>query len=141
MKFTGHDEAEPIKLQAQAGLLALQKTSHWKETIDLIDYFTDSQGNSYIITEKPVYTLAEYIAHLQAKRDINARIIAVLTKMMAKIIRKLAAERIMHRNICIENIIVEKEKVNIGKNCPLKTKRKLKIAGFDLAMCFEKDKI
>ena len=53
LKFVGHDETEPTKLQAQAGLLALQKTSHWKETIDLVDYFTDSQGNSYIITEKP----------------------------------------------------------------------------------------
>ena len=61
--------------------------------------------------------------------------------MIAKVIRKLATKRIMHRNICMENIIVEKVKVDRGKNSPQKTKRKLRIAGFDLAMCFEKDKM
>ena len=121
MKFVGHDETEPTKLQAQAGLLALQKTSHWKETIDLVDHFMDSQGSSYIITEKPEYTLAEYIARVKAKRSISVRQIAILTKMIAKVIRKLVNERIMHRNICMENIIVWKKKDKKEKNTPQKT--------------------
>ena len=38
----------------------------------------------------------------------------------------------------MENIIVTKKKVNLGKNI-LQKKKMIQITGFDLAMCFEKD--
>ena len=108
MQFVGHDETLPTKQQAQSCLLALQKTSHMKETINLVDYFTDGSGNSYIVTEKPKKTLAEYIGRVIAKRGISILQIAVLTKKIAKAIKMVNDRHIMHRNICMENIIVEK---------------------------------
>ena len=60
--------------------------------------------------------------------------------MIAKIIRKLTNKHIMHRNICMENIIVEKAKKDKRKNIGKKTTAHIKITGFDLAMCFAKGK-
>ena len=70
MKFISHDEPIETKLQAKAELLALQKTSQWEKTIWLIDYFTDGEGNSYIITKMPKLTLSRHVADIQDNQGI-----------------------------------------------------------------------
>ena len=44
MKVIRNDAQDELKMQGQAELQALQRTSHWKETIELVDCFTDAQG-------------------------------------------------------------------------------------------------
>ena len=44
MKVIRNDTQVELKMQGQAELQALQRTSHWKETIELVDCFTDAQG-------------------------------------------------------------------------------------------------
>ena len=70
MKFIGHDAPIETKVQAKSELLALQKTSQWEKTINLIDYFTDEEGNSHIITKLPKLTLSRHIAEIQENQGI-----------------------------------------------------------------------
>ena len=62
--------------------------------------------------------------------------------MIAKILKKLAAKRIAHRNICMENILVKKchSKTRVNNATQEKQQKlRLQITGFDLAMCFTRD--
>ena len=70
MKFIRRDDPIETKQQAQTELLALQRTSKWEKTIDLIDYFTDGEGNSYIITKMPKLTLGRHIADIQDEQGV-----------------------------------------------------------------------
>lgn len=62
MKIIRHDDHITTKLQAEAEFQALQKTRDWNKTIDLLDYFTDAEGNSYMVTKVPNLTLSRHIA-------------------------------------------------------------------------------
>ena len=70
MKFIRRDDPIETKQQAEAELLALQKTSQWEKTIGLIDYFTDGEGNSHIITKMPKLTLSRHIGDIQETQAI-----------------------------------------------------------------------
>ena len=70
MKLISHSAPNETKLQAKAELLALQKTSKWAETIDLVDCFTDREGNSYIITKIPKQSLSRHIAEIKDNEEI-----------------------------------------------------------------------
>ena len=143
MKVIRNDEALEIKLQAQAELKALQKTSQWKETIDLVDCFTDQQNNTYFITMKPKITLNQYVKSL-GDNPLNIDAIALLIFKLCKALYKLHQKNIIHRDICQETISVK-----MTKTIPSKSKNKtrshqrakkaqkqavkLQIAGLDLA--------
>ena len=70
MKFISHDAPIETKLQANAELLALQKTIQWAKTIDLIDYFTDEEGNSYMITKIPKETMSKHVAGIRDNEGV-----------------------------------------------------------------------
>ena len=70
MKLISHGAPIETKLQAKAELQALQKTSQWVKTIDLVDSFTDGEGNSYIITKIPKPTLSRHIADIKDNEGV-----------------------------------------------------------------------
>ena len=73
----------------------------------MVDHFTDGDGNSYIITQKPKLNLAQFLAELKERQSgIGVKSVATWIQMIAKILKKLAIMRIAHRNICMENIFV-----------------------------------
>ena len=75
----------------------------------MVDHFTDGEGNSYIITQKPELNLTQFLAELKEHQSgIGVKSIATWIQMISKILIKLAAKRIAHRNICMENILVKK---------------------------------
>ena len=45
----------------------------------------------------------------------------------------------MHRNICMENIIIKKRYSQTRKKLSLSKEIKICLAGFDLSKCFERD--
>ena len=113
------------------------------ETIDLVDHFKDGEGNSYIITQKPKLNLAQFLAEKKEHQSgIGVKSVATWIQMIAKILKKLAAMRIAHRNICMENILVKNGHSRKNDNRASQEKQKklrFRIAGFDLAMCFDRD--
>lgn len=58
---------------------------------------------------------------------------------IAKAIRKLSECRIMHRNICMENILIKKRYSRANKRLSLSKEIKIQIAGFDLSKYLAKD--
>ena len=46
-------------------MLALQKTSHWEETIGLVDYLEDADKNSYFLMKFPKVLLSSYCAKIK----------------------------------------------------------------------------
>ena len=61
MKIISNDMPQKTKLQVERELLALQKTSQADWTIQLMDYFSDGNGNTYFLTKLPTQTLADVI--------------------------------------------------------------------------------
>ena len=76
----------------------------------MVDHFTDGEGNSYTIMQRPKLTLTQYLADLGEQQSIGVKSVAIWIHMVAMILRNLAAKRILHRNICMENIVVRKKK-------------------------------
>ena len=102
--------AQELKLQAKSELLALQKTSSWKETIDLVDCFTDEDSNQYFVTQKPQMTLDQYVKSLGRSRDqLSIDSIALLISKLCKAVFKLHKKHIIHRDICQETISVRRK--------------------------------
>ena len=115
MKVVKNDMPIELKLQAQHELVALQKTSQWKETMNLEDFFTDENGNLFIITSKPKMTLSDYVRSLG---DDNALDINAITRLISKLcvaVSRLHRKSIIHRNICQEAIAVKLSKTNPSK--------------------------
>ena len=73
MKMVRNDEPALTKLQSQAELFALQMTYKCGKTIDLVDHFTDSEGNSYIITKKPKMTLTSFLDGLPSNQGVTVK--------------------------------------------------------------------
>ena len=110
MKLIRHDDPNEMKLQAETELLVLQKTCKWKQTIDLVDNFTDDDGNRYYITNLPKLTLADFTAKIIKQHDIRTKDIAILILKIASALRRLASQKIIHRDICMENIVMRIKK-------------------------------
>ena len=62
MKVIPHDAPSQIKEQAHREILALQKTSHWAESIGLLDYFADAEKNIYFVQKHSKMSLSDYTA-------------------------------------------------------------------------------
>ena len=116
MKIVRNEDPAQTKLQAQAELLALQMTYKCGKTIDLVDHFMDGEGNSYIITKKPKMTLTRYLDGLPSSLGVTVKFVAELTHTLSKALIKLLSKRIIHRNICMANIILKKGYSQPGKN-------------------------
>ena len=61
LKMITDEAAEEIKLQVNTELLALQKCIRNEGIINLIDYFTNAQGCTYIVTQLPSLNLKDYL--------------------------------------------------------------------------------
>ena len=88
-----------------------------------------------MITKLPKMSLEEYSS--QIKIDyVDCKTVAVLILKLGKSINKIHAERIIHRDICMENIAVRTIKKAETNTVMLKD---LQIAGWDFAFYFNKD--
>lgn len=59
MKVLAHDAPMAIAQQVESEVLALQTTSKYHWTTELVDYFADAHGNRYIVTKLPKASVAE----------------------------------------------------------------------------------
>ena len=105
--------------------------------IKLADLFTDQAGNKYMVTCMPEgTTLEEYVSNLD-EAFIPIKSVITLTKAIASVILELHSRMIVHRDISLANVHIKTGKPHRA-NQP-KTIESLKLGGFDLAFCFEKD--
>ena len=62
----------------------------------------DGEANSYIITKMPKETLKDFVSNLTQSLPIEV-IVSIIYKL-GRTIQKLHKLRIIHRDICLENI-------------------------------------
>ena len=87
----------------------MQKTSHWEEVIGLEDYFTDADKNSYFVTKLPKMSLEVYLS--KRKKDyINLKLVVKILMKLSKVLVRLHSKKIVHRDVCMDNIAVKKDK-------------------------------
>ena len=79
-------------------------------------------------------SLADYISSVN-KESMNLKIVIYLILALAKSIDKLHRKRIIHRDICMDNVAVKVVPQSNKKH----EKLKLQIAGLDFAFCFDKE--
>ena len=143
LKIITDEAAEEIKLQVNTELLALQKCIRNEGIINLIDYFTNAQGCTYIVTQLPSLNLKDYLQSLSYE-SFHAWNVAFLLRKLASILDKMHQKKVIHRDIRAENIAVNVS----SKECPSHSKEnknsitasiKLHISDFDLAFCFNNE--
>ena len=71
MKTIAHDEPQCFASQARAELHALQKCSRRSSMALLVDYFTDEQGNAYIVQEMHRSTFRAFLDKKQSPKVSN----------------------------------------------------------------------
>ena len=142
MKVICNDARIELQQQGQSELQVLQRTRHWKETIDLVDCFTDAQGNQYFLTKKPKMNLLDFVNSFGPNKSIKIDDIIQCIKKLAKAFSRLHAKGIIHRDVCLENIIAKPFMAKKDRNArgqKIYKGLKLQIAGFDLAFCLKND--
>ena len=87
----------------------MQKTSHWEEVIGLEDYFTDADKNSYFVTKLPKMSLEVYLSK-RKKDSINLKSVVKILIKLSKVLARLHNKKIVHRDVCMDNIAVKKDK-------------------------------
>ena len=88
-----------------------------------------------MITKLPKMSLADYSSQIKIDYD-DCKTAAVLLLRIGKSLEKIHRKRLIHRDVCMENIAVRTVKNDVTNTVMLK---ELQIAGWDFAFYFNKD--
>ena len=101
-----------------------------------MDLFTDEEGSRYMFTAMKAKSLEKYLLGLK-KTFLDIKGVISLMHKIAMTVCTMHQRKIIHRDLRMENILIKKgKKAAPGKDRPIVG---VKITGFDLAFCFDKD--